>query len=464
MRLFVPIELLQVKALIFVRQLQCYFLEKVNHQPSRRPPLCCFDRKAITAGLSVVLTELLYGDQVPGGFFLSTLRCIETPRLQSVFSVSSRNGTELAVVIRNEFAFPDCGKSMIAGKTLSVFLCIFGLSSSVNARINKALRILLIVMNALSISNGFAYLIFYSRIRHPTECLSYFTYLYETVLDATVYSWRLYAGGLRKSSPLKQSWRFSLVFAVIFCVDIQTFIGMLVYVSKQPVPVASYFGVRQLTIFLNITEVCQSLTQIQRFIVCVEMAIALTDLAKEIGDANLKNCSAHELGELCRSVDTNCASLSGKLWLPLTLIHVGYFLHLMTQIPTQIVAAESYHLSMMVKKFAELMIVVNAGDNFMKAAERLGRELRKRGEFFESSTRELQLFSKSEHSITFGIGNRLTYRSCCCFLGLSWGFMLTVFQSTFDTEGCTRKDLDSMRLEILDSISLKSNCNFSDTP
>ena len=186
-----------------------------------------------------------------------------------------------------------------------------------------------------------------------------------------------------------------------------------------------------------------TITHLQKFIVCLEMAIVLNDFAGDIGTVDPKQSDLHSIGENCRNIDSRCALLSGKLSLPLTLLHLGFFQGLVAEVPVVVVrwhwnVYSIYKALMTVKRFIELMIVVNAGNNIKRASNHLIRELRKRNDFLGESIREAQLFTKSEHAINFGVGYRLTHRSACCFLGLSWGFTLTMYQLSYDSQSNKR--------------------------
>ena len=237
----------------------------------------------------------------------------------------------------------------------------------------------------------------------------------------------------------RQGLPFQMMFWIVLLANIGILVNTLDYLTQRPFPGAELFESQQWRIFLIITEVSELFTQFQRLIVCLEMAMVLSDTAAEIEAVDLERCDDFELGKLCRTTDNNCAFLSEKLCLPLTLMHVDYFVHVMTEIPVAIAFGDLspyslYYYFSGVKKCVELLMVVNAGEIFMMATKRLARKVRKRGRASKDPTRDFQLFTKHEHSISFGLGNRLTYRSCSRFLGLSWGFTLTVLQSSFDTE------------------------------
>lgn len=319
-------------------------------------------------------------------------------------------------------------------RMLKFFLSVFGLSNSVRAEVNACIRIALLVANMLSISNGVLSFLG-SRRKHAVAFLPNFSYLSGTLHDAAAYCWRLRTGDCRGRVIYRQSWHSCLACGIIVSVNVGIAISYSVFLCSNPPPTASYYDSRYWRTFSHVSEVCSVITQFQRLIVCLELAIILNDAAKEIECINLKRCSLPKLGKYCRKIEERCAFYSTKLWLPLTLMHVGYFLNLVTEIPIDI-AQEGMNTSRVfyscqnIKKGVELLIVVNGGNNIMEASKRLVRELRKRDDFFKDSMREVQLFTRSEHSISFGIGNLLTYKSCCCFLGLSWGFTLTVFQNS----------------------------------
>ena len=329
---------------------------------------------------------------------------------------------------------------MIIHTTLNLFLCVFGLSETMPPRANSLIRLILVVMNLLSMTNGVTYFVESSRFNFMRYFRN-FAYFHKTVSDALVYFWRLKTGDLHMTTRHKQSRRFEIVFWVVLFANVGILVSTIVYLVQELSPGVMFFESQQWRIFFFITEVSTLLTQFQKFIVCLEMAMVVQDTAAEIKAVALERLDDFELGELCRAAENKCASLSEKLGLPLTLMHVDYFLHLMTEIPALIASGEFrvsyvYHFCREVKMFVELSTVVNAGESFLEATKRLAREVRKRGCASKDPKQDVHLFTKYEHSISFGLGNRLTYKSCSCFLGLSWGFLLTVYQISSDTGKC----------------------------
>jgi hypothetical protein len=264
--------------------------------------------------------------------------------------------------------------------------------------------------------------------------------LYATLQDAAIYIWRVQAENFRSAAVRRGRHHFCVLSAILVVANLGILVSTIKEVAGEKLGIESSNDSVLLRIFFTSTEVSQAVTQFQRFVVFWELAITIGDTAEEIAITPSESLGSKELASLCREIEIRCAFLSEKLSFPLSLMYTGYFVHLVTDIPVDSIQVGCemswlYFLSSNLKNLFELLIVVGAGNTLNERCRRLKREIRKRPEFLKDLSDEVKLFTRKQHTIDFGIRNRLTYESWTCFLGLSCGFTLTVFQNSFTPGG-----------------------------
>jgi hypothetical protein len=365
---------------------------------------------------------------------------------------------------------------MIVGSVLDFFRFLFGYSPPSRTPLRSCIRGFLFLLNFLSIAMDVVNST-WSLAQRSSFFGSELSSIFGAFQDFALYIWRLRAGDFhgKVTISIYKDFSFCLISAVLVFANLGMTYAMVYDVidyGDRPAIVSSVDS-SLLENFSKITTVSSAVTQFVGFMVYWELAMVLKNVANDIELTPFACCSSGQLEVLCRTIKSKFAFLSLELELPLTLLYASYFLHLVTDIPGDLSRAECENTALFtfcknLKHLLELSIVVSAGNSLMDTCGRLKREARKRKEFrwllrsrilhlspsncMESSSSrfnrdgvhfkradflkdhsgEVKILLRSQHGVEFGIGQKLTYASCCCFLGLSWGFALTVFQSKFD--------------------------------
>lgn len=332
---------------------------------------------------------------------------------------------------------PDLG--MIVAKVLNFFLCTFGFSSSMGTSVTYLIRGVFVLSNLLSLVNGFIY------FHDAPMYLPALSNLHSAVHDAVIYTWRVRLGGLNKIVKHRKSMPFLLASGILVFANVGLLFSTIVFLVEESPEISVFSNFYYDKALLTVTEIGQAIAQLQRFIVFWELAIEVEEAVQDVEIIPFAQSESRDLERACRCIKLKCAFLSRKFSLPLVLMYTGYFLNLVTDIPVEMGRLECtgvvpYHVFKNIKHLFELLIVVRAGNALTGKSRNLVRELRKRPDFFKNQSSESKLFTRFDHTISFGIGCHLNFRSVVCFLGLSWSFTLATFQSNFQsgTVNCSR--------------------------
>ena len=257
--------------------------------------------------------------------------------------------------------------------------------------------------------------------------------------DATICIWRLRFGRIQRSKFREQSLFFLTLSGILCLIPFVLALESSLFLIQTATPPDSYFSPIYWKPTLFVANMCHAFMVFHRIFIFLEVSIMLTDVAKTVKSNDLDRCNSIELETICRNMKRVCVKVSLDLGLPLALLHSNFFLLFTLEFPIMASRAvcndprelSIYSICLHMVSFLEFLTVVNAGDAIDEKCKRLTRKVRKQIEFLHESVGELQLFARSDHGITFGLRNGLNYKSCCCFLSLSLGFTLAVFQTNF---------------------------------
>lgn len=182
-----------------------------------------------------------------------------------------------------------------------------------------------------------------------------------------------------------------------------------------------------------LTDFSFMFVQAQAVVMYVELAAILNETACEIQDI-VDHTSPACVNESCTRVESKCARLSHKLSLPLIVMHLVYFIRLVSEIPLYVAMGKCHRALRQAvvcncKYLLLFLLVVDAGDSIVKKSRGLLTIIRKQDKLFQNSVHSVQVFIKRDHGIRFGFASCLTWKSCCFFLGITYSFTLMVYQS-----------------------------------
>lgn len=325
------------------------------------------------------------------------------------------------------------------------FLCrIYGLPGSSRGTGANILRVIVLLID-VSVLAGLG--IFFSLIvpeQIPERQLGYFTIFSYVPYHSALYLWRLRAGRLRSTLSRNPGPIFRLISSLLMATHLLEFVlDIAADIRDTERRIGGSTGSPYLDWYVKQVKRLFPLVKLQGLVCYLDIAIVLQALAGEVEHSSETLRSDSAVRE-CRRIETRCTQLSETLKGPLILMHVFYFIRLVSEVPlamSLMVCNEDFLLFTVysIRYLAEYLVIVSPANSIVENCRVLKQKIRCRRIFFEASINELRFFTMSDHGIQLLFGATLDWKFCCYFLSLSWGLTLTLLQSYFASIKVDRK-------------------------